>query len=283
MIIGLANVTSSFELQPARRIVLPGRHLVSSQPWTFLTLWGPPYTRFHTKSTFLTLGLSFHETVLTDKCFDHLPEKRDANIHLRPPKHFARMRLFFSLSILSTLLLPLLALETGKQDISVYVWPMTESKPRVLAEVTYDPHSLSASTKKYHNLSPLPSDYLVRVGLYNPKTTEWSGIVTSGSYFRDSYAKTIVLHLDHEGHPFHVGFGVSASSGEKPSDGKKPGVDKNLKVTVKPPVQGPQPHLNKPVVLNQDGKVEEKEPEKSFFQKYVLAVSFLTNTLILTC
>lgn len=38
-------------------------------------------------------------------------------------------------------------------------------------------------------------------------------------------------------------------------------------VTVLNPTPGPQPHLNKPIVLTPDGRVPVKEVEKSFLQK----------------
>ena len=152
---------------------------------------------------------------------------------------------------------------------------MTESKPQVLAEVAYDPNSLTASAKKYSQLPPGASGDMVRVGLYDPRTTDWTGIVTSGSHFDDGKAKTLVLHLDHEGHPFHVGFGASTLSREKQGERKKSGASEGLEVVVKAPAQGPQPHLNKPVVLSADGKADEKEPEKTLIQKCVLSRSFV--------
>jgi hypothetical protein len=47
---------------------------------------------------------------------------------------------------------------------------------------------------------------------------------------------------------------------------------------------GPQPVLNKPIVLNAEGKIDVKEPEKGFLQKYAsvlyyYVLSFRTNNL----
>ncbi|KAF2232487.1 hypothetical protein EV356DRAFT_534596 [Viridothelium virens] len=194
------------------------------------------------------------------------------------------MRLLSALFILSALPSALAASTSTKEDVKVYAWPMSESKPQILAEITYDPQSLTASTKKYHQLQSTSSEDLVRVGLYDPKTTDWTGVVTSGSQFESDYAKTIVLHLDHEGRPFHVGFSASVPSEDKKSGEKIIQGFDSLKVVLKPPVQGPQPHLNKPVVLNPDGKVDEKEPEKTFLQKYwwVLALFLVLQVVSAT-
>lgn len=40
------------------------------------------------------------------------------------------------------------------------------------------------------------------------------------------------------------------------------------KVTILKSTPGPQPHLNKPVVLTPEGKIPEVEIEKTFLQKY---------------
>lgn len=193
----------------------------------------------------------------------------------KSPTNLAKMRLFSAFTIFATFLLPLVASESGKQQVAVYAWPIAESKPQVLAEVTYDPKSLTASVKKYHGLSPTVTQDLVRVGLYDSKTKDWTGIVTSGSQFKNGGMKTLTLHLDHDGNPFYVGFGATTTSKDRQDSGKKSGGSEGLKVIVKPPVQGPQPHLNKPVVLNADGKADEKEPEKSFIQKCALQCEYL--------
>ena len=179
------------------------------------------------------------------------------------------MRLFSAFSLISAFLAPLTASQTGKQQVTVYTWPLSDSKPHVFAEITYDSQSLSASTKKYHPLTPSSSGDLVRVGLYDSKTSDWVGVVTAGSQFESNRAKQLTIHIDQEGRPFYVGFATSTPSEEKPVKGKKTTTEEGLEIIVKPPVQGPQPHLNRPVVLNQDGKVDEKQPEKSFLQKCV--------------
>jgi len=62
--------------------------------------------------------------------------------------------------------------------------------------------------------------------------------------------------VDERGEPFHVGFGTSSkTSGEK------------VEVEIVKRVAGPKPVLNKPIVLNAEGKLETTEPEKTFLQK----------------
>jgi hypothetical protein len=73
------------------------------------------------------------------------------------------------------------------------------------------------------------------------------------------------VFLNTEGQLYHIGFQSSDISSSS-----KIGTEKNgLGVEEMRMQRGPAPHLNKKVVLSADGKVEEKEPEKSFLQKYV--------------
>lgn len=100
------------------------------------------------------------------------------------------------------------------------------------------------------------SDHLLRIGLTDSKPDSWRGIVTSAASFSEQYSKKFVVHVDEKGEPFHVGFGTSArGSGEE------------VEVEIVQKVSGPKPVLNKPIVLNAEGKLESKEPEKTFLQK----------------
>jgi len=64
---------------------------------------------------------------------------------------------------------------------------------------------------------------------------------------------------------YHIGFEASPKStyeaSTQPSGGSTLAVEV---VTTKP---GPRPHLNKPIVLSPDGKLPEKEQEKTLLQK----------------
>ncbi|KAI9695252.1 MAG: hypothetical protein M1820_008771 [Bogoriella megaspora] len=185
------------------------------------------------------------------------------------------MRFFPPLHIVPALLLVLGVLaEADQKSITVYAYPTSASKPHPLAEISYNPQSLSATAKNYRSPALNSPEELVRVGLLDSKTSEWTGIVAAGSNFAEGHSRTLVLHLDVDGRPFHVSFSAApsledqskASAGGKAK--KKTNKSEALNVVVKPMAQGPQPHLNRPVVLNAEGKVDEKEPEKTFLQKY---------------
>ncbi|KAH0126111.1 hypothetical protein KCU67_g17495, partial [Aureobasidium melanogenum] len=48
--------------------------------------------------------------------------------------------------------------------------------------------------------------------------------------------------------------------------------DGSLAVEIVPLRQGPQVAFDKPIVVNQQGEQEDKEPEKTFLQKYWWAI-----------
>jgi hypothetical protein len=92
----------------------------------------------------------------------------------------------------------------------------------------------------------------------------------SAASFSDQYHKKFIIHVDEKGEPFHVGFGTSAK-----------GSGDEVEVEIKKRNVGPKPILNKPIVLNAEGKLEGKEPEKSFLQKYWWALAlFLVVQLV---
>ena len=62
---------------------------------------------------------------------------------------------------------------------------------------------------------------------------------------------------------YHVGFVASELRTSSLGGSKKDG----LSVEVVPMKAGPMVHLNKPVVLDAEGKLDDKEPEKTFLQK----------------
>ena len=82
--------------------------------------------------------------------------------------------------------------------------------------------------------------------------------MTSAASFSEQYHKKFVIHVDEKGEPFHVGFSTRAKGNEKEIDVEV--LKKNV---------GPKPVLNKPVVLNAEGKLGGEEPEKTFLQKWV--------------
>lgn len=135
--------------------------------------------------------------------------------------------------------------------------------PIPLAQIDYDASTSTGSLVSY--TPPTGSytpDHLLRIGLSDPKTESWRGVVASAASFAEQYKKKFVIHVDDRGVPYHVGFGTS-------SRGKGPEVEIEV---VKRSI-GPQPALNKPIVLNDQGKLDTAEPEKSFIQKYWWAIA----------
>lgn len=128
-----------------------------------------------------------------------------------------------------------------------------------LAQIDYDAdQSVGTLTSYTPPTGSYSDDHLLRVGLTDPKTGSWRGIVTSAASFADQYHKKFVVHVDEKGEPYHVGLGTSARSA---------GEEVEVEIVKRNP--GPKPVLNKPIVLNAEGKLESKEPEKTFLQKYV--------------
>jgi hypothetical protein len=141
-----------------------------------------------------------------------------------------------------------------------------------LAQIEYDAE-LSVGTLASYTppTGSYSRDHFLRIGLTDPKDGSWRGIVTSAASFSDEYHKKFVIHIDDKGEPFHIGFSTSAKgSGDGP---EVEIVKKNV---------GPKPVLNKPIVLNAEGKLEGKEQEKTFLQKYVYTDSVWANFMLTT-
>ena len=185
------------------------------------------------------------------------------------------------LTLLLTLLFSLASAQTQQQllqeprSITIHTWPLSASSPRPLAEITYA--STSATLTSYTPPSTLPTttEEIVRVGFYHASGA-WSGIATSASNFAADKLGKVVLHVNGAGEVYHLGFHATAVGGN--------GGGEALKVEVLPIQAGPTVVLNKPVVLGPDGGAAEKEPEKSFFQKYVLCLplTFYLSTFLLS-
>ncbi|KAF2803766.1 uncharacterized protein BDZ99DRAFT_452848 [Mytilinidion resinicola] len=163
--------------------------------------------------------------------------------------------------LLNLLLLPAALAST----ITIYTNPLHQDSasaipsPTPLATISYDPSTASASLASYHPpTGAYTPSHLLRIGLFDPATKEWKGVVTSSASFADEYLKRFTLHVDEQGEVYHVGFGTTA---------KIAGSDE-VEIEVSTRAKGPQPSLNKPIVLNAEGKLEGKEPEKTFLQKY---------------
>lgn len=147
---------------------------------------------------------------------------------------------------------------------TVYAWPLSSSPSR-LADIEYSPVEQYISVLSY--TPPSSPSGLVGVGLYNSSTKAWLGsTVTSAASFAPEYQGTISLHVNAEGEVWRVAFHSSRKSGLSSHNGGHTGNDKP-NVEILRPASAPQPHLNRPVVLSPEGKVPEKEVEKTFLQK----------------
>lgn len=172
----------------------------------------------------------------------------------------------------------LVAAQGTAQKVTIYSWPMSASKPSELAQLEYSEAS-TGFRSSISNFSPptlasegAPSTTkeLVRIGLYDPATKGWQGVVTAANSFDPKYQQKITLHMDPDHQPWHIGF--SAYTKPSPTQkmrrkGEEPEVIPQVISEVIIPSPAPTPHLNKPVVLSPEGKVDDKPEEKTFLQK----------------
>lgn len=170
-----------------------------------------------------------------------------------------KMRLHTAISLLLAFLTSLALAVEQQRSVDIFAWPLSAPKSQVLASVSYN--STYATVNTYHS-NAFPNDEIVRVGFYHPSGS-WSGVATAASNFAEGKDKKLQLHVNTAGELYHVGFKAS-DYGTHSRTSNKQG---DLSVEVIKVMPGPTPHLNKPVVVNADGSVPEKEPEKSFFQK----------------
>lgn len=154
----------------------------------------------------------------------------------------------------------------------ILYWPVAGvSEPSTLARISYDSSSLKSDLLSY---SPPQkslgadddSGELVRVGLYSSTPSngrQWVGTITSLSSLAPKEGQgqlALRLYLSPSNEIYHVSLGPSSSPATaSTSDGPA--------VEVIPAETGPQPHLNRPVVLSEDGQNPEEVVEKTMFQK----------------
>jgi hypothetical protein len=131
--------------------------------------------------------------------------------------------------------------------------------PIPLAQIDYDvdqPKGTVTSFTPPHG--SYTNEHLLRVGLHDSTTGAWRGIVTSAANFADEYKKKFVVFVDEKGEVYHVGFSTSAKGTDK----------EDVFVQVVKRAPGMKPVLNKPVVLNAEGKIATPGvEEKTFLQK----------------
>ena len=179
------------------------------------------------------------------------------------------MRANIVVTVVVAFLTYLAAAAQQERTVDIFAWPLSASKSQTLAQLSY---TSSNATVKSYTAPKAPNDEdIIRIGFYHPSGS-WSGVATSASNLQPQKEKRLQLHLNTNGELYHVGFKVSdipsSSESGKGTDG--------MSVEVVKMQQGPTPHLNKPVVLSADGSVPNKEPEKTFIQKYGASLQFIT-------
>jgi hypothetical protein len=171
------------------------------------------------------------------------------------------MRIPILLSLALTFLTQLASAAQPDRTIDVFAWPLSASKSQTLARISYN---TTTATLKSYNPPLIPADdRIVRIGFNHGTSDGWSGIATSASNFAEGKYKTLQLLLNAQGEVYHVGFSASDLGSSSASGSGKDG----LIMEVVPMKVGPLVHLNKPVVLNAQGTLDDKEPEKTFLQK----------------
>ncbi|EEP77741.1 predicted protein [Uncinocarpus reesii 1704] len=155
---------------------------------------------------------------------------------------------------------------TSSQTIDIFYWPLSAAspaQPSKLAEISYDPITLQSSVRSYTPPSPTQSNNeLLRVGLFTDQTRKhWVGSLSSFSVFSNS---TIIPSLSLYLSPENEVYNVAVSPAALGTGGK----NQKLNVEFVGSTPAPTPHLNRPIVVRQDGEEVEQVGEKSLLQKY---------------
>lgn len=172
--------------------------------------------------------------------------------------------------------------------LTIYTQPLTShaslSRYEKLAKITYT-HSSNANLTTISDYQPpsflsppvLAATDAVKLGFYSGGIGDeetWHGVLTAAGNFERGVNKTLKLFLDEGGRVWHLGFSatpIAVVGGKAGKGGKGEGVKEEgdkLNVEFVLPNKGLPPALNKPVVVNKEGKAEgEEEEQKSFIQK----------------
>lgn len=153
-----------------------------------------------------------------------------------------------------------------EHSATIYAWPFSSAQASKLAELTYD---LSGRRKIINQLTaPTPSSSpdgdLIRIGVYDPVTKAWRGTVTSTSSFAPSVNGRLRINVNEAGEVWGASWHASTTKSQADTVGAGQQTQQFDVVVTAP---APQPLLNRPVVVNPDGRVAEPEPEKSMLQK----------------
>ncbi|KAF4632233.1 hypothetical protein G7Y89_g5892 [Cudoniella acicularis] len=147
--------------------------------------------------------------------------------------------------------------------VSIQTVESSSTPINTLAEIKYNPSTLSAELVSYDAPELSPEPKLLRIGVYDAATSSWKSSTStmSAESFAKGYSPTIVLNLDVQGQVIGVTFkSAKIDAGQTRDFGPK--------VLVLKMGKGALPELNRPIVLSPEGKVEQPEPEKTMLQKY---------------
>lgn len=141
------------------------------------------------------------------------------------------------------------------------------AKPSPLAEIAYDVATPSTAEVLTYEVPELPDEAAtIRVGLYDVRTQTWTSgtTVASVANFDKGFSPNFLVSVDGAGDVVSVTLkGVGIDAGHTRDFGPK--------MVLLTETRGTQPALNKPVVLNPEGKREEVQ-EKTLLQKYVFSM-----------
>lgn len=157
----------------------------------------------------------------------------------------------------------------------IYIQPIGDaSAPVPLAEVTYDiaAPDTAAMVTSYEAPELPETASLARIGLYDARAKKWTGStsVASVENFSKGYSPHFLLHVDAtktKGDEEHLEVLGASLRGVRIDAGQTRDFGPQARLVLTG--HGKQPELNKPVVLSPEGKKVEKEPEKTFLQKFV--------------
>lgn len=159
------------------------------------------------------------------------------------------------------------------RTVDIFAWPLTAAKSSPLTKISYSYPSLNATIKSFIAPQSSRGDEWVRIGFYKGGN-EWSGMAVSPRIFNPGQGRKLELMVDAQGEPLHVALRsvhtqplAVKTSKQSGSAQSPPPQQRPITVEIVRQLPGPQPELNKPVVLSPDGKLEDKEPEKTFLQK----------------
>jgi hypothetical protein len=165
-------------------------------------------------------------------------------------------------TLFSTTITTALAVISTTHTTDIFAWPQTAPSPLPFAKISYSYPSLNATVVSYTASSvaaAAANNEAIRIGVHRGaagSSEDWVGVSTPATSFDGVKKPLLRVFVDASGEVWHVG--VASAGGV---------ADGSLEVQIVALQQGPRVAFDKPIVVNQQGQEEKKEPEKSFFQK----------------